>query len=370
MKILITNAYLDVYAGTQVVVRDLALELLRQGHEPVIYSPFVDAVADEIRSSGIMVVDSLSRLTGSFDIIHGHHLQALEALLYFPSVPGIYVCHGAFESVFYFPRILRYVAVDEPCRKRLVSGAGIPAEQIEVIPNAVDLARFQPRAPLPSRPKRALVFSNNANNTSHVPAVRRACMRAGLELDVVGFRASKSVRNPESILSRYDIVFAKARCALEALAVGNAVVLCDSMGLGPMVSTRNLHELQPRNFGHTTLINPLRSELIQAEIERYDPAEAALVSARVRDQSGLVEATQRWLNLYSETIEEFRLYQQDLIAEYRAVADCLSQWNYEKRVLWERQQLENLRSVPLIGGTLHYFARRILRRWTHGWGLP
>ena len=35
----------------------------------------------------------------------------------------------------------------------------------------------------------------------------------------------------------YDLVFAKARCALEAMAVGAAVVLCDTHGLGPMVTS-------------------------------------------------------------------------------------------------------------------------------------
>ena len=369
LRILITNRYLDIYGGTQVVVRDLAFELRRQGHEPVVYSPESGKVAQEIRSSGIVVVDKLSSLTGSFDIIHGHHDQALEALLYFPSVPAVYVCHGVSECVFYFPRILRYVAVDEPCRKRIADVLAITEELIEIIPNAIDLARFQPRGPLPSRPRRALVFSNNAGPHTHLPVVRRACAQAGLELDVVGFGAGRPINDPESILPGYDIVFAKARCALEALAVGNAVVLCDCMGLGPMVSTRNFDDLRPMNFGYKTLVNALQPRLIRAEIERYDPAEAALVSARVRHQSGIIEATQHWINLYTQVINEFRGSKQNLDAEYRAIADCLSQWNYEKRIAWERQQLEKLRSVPIVGNVLHSAARRILRRWTNGWGL-
>ena len=38
---------------------------------------------------------------------------------------------------------------------------------------------------------------------------------------------------PEEALGSYDIVFAKARAAAEAVATGTAVVLCDVAGAGP-----------------------------------------------------------------------------------------------------------------------------------------
>src|SRR5262249_43021924 len=146
LRILITNAYLDVYAGTQVTVRDLAFELRRQGHEPLIYSPKLGAVAEEIRNSGILVTDQLSTLATASDIIHGQHYPAIEALLLYPSTPAIYLCHSSFggytEALFFFPRVLRYVAVDEPCRNRIESVSGIPHERITVMWNAVDLQRF------------------------------------------------------------------------------------------------------------------------------------------------------------------------------------------------------------------------------------
>lgn len=367
MRILITNSFLTVYGGTQVVVRDLAIELRRQGHEPVVYSPHLGEVAEEIQNAGIMVVDNLSALTTSFDIIHGHHYQALEALLHFPSVPAVYICHGVSDRPFYFPRILRYIAVDEPCRTRLASLTGIPSEQIEIIPNAVDLARFQPREPLPSRPRRALVFSNNASASTHLPVVRRACVKTGLELDVAGLDMGKAVKNPESLLPQYDIVFAKARCALEALAVGNAVVLCDTMGVGPMVSMRNFDDLKPLNFGYKTLVNPLRPQSVRAEIERYDPQDAALVSTQVRNHSGMLDATQQWIRLYHQVIADFRNSRHDVTAEYHALRDYLSRWHYEKRIQWELQQFDKLKSVPLVGRAMNYLARRILRKWTDAW---
>ena len=197
------------------VVRDLALALKRQGHQPLVFSPKLGAISREIRSQDIEVTSDLTKLDSVPDIIHGHHHpQTAEALAHFPTVPAVWVCHSGdsrLDGPFYFPRILRYVAVDDLCRKRVESASRMPPSRIEVIWNAVDLERFTQRAALPAKPRRALVFSNYADNSTHLPAVRRACKRAGVNLDVVGHGMGTGTANPELVLPRYDIVFAKAR---------------------------------------------------------------------------------------------------------------------------------------------------------------
>src|SRR6185436_15724270 len=94
------------------------------GHLPIVYSPQLGPVAAEIRASTIPVVDDLARVGSPPDIIHGHHgLETLAALLAFPGVPGVSVCHswlGWRDAPVRFPRLLRYIAVDHTCRDRLV----------------------------------------------------------------------------------------------------------------------------------------------------------------------------------------------------------------------------------------------------------
>src|SRR5579872_723217 len=322
LRILLTNTFLTNYTGTECAIRDLALEFRRQGHEPMVFTPRPGAVAEEISSQGIAVVSDLAKLGQVPDIIHGqHHTQTMEALAHFPATPGIYVCHDAtahMDAPFNFPRILRYVAVDERCKSKIESVSEIPRDRITVIWNAVDLERFRPRDPLPVKPRTALVFSNYANWRTHLPAVRRACRKAGLHLDVLGWSARKPDPHPEQILPKYDIVFAKARCALEALAVGNSVVLCDAAGVGPMVSTATLDALRRKNFGHATLTNPIRSKHISEQIDCYDPADATRVSARIREEAGLAVAAPRWLDLYEQVIAEFHLMPQNSQAEMQA----------------------------------------------------
>jgi len=368
LKILITNADLDLYAGTQVVVRDLAVQLQRQGHQPMAYSRKLGDVADEIRSHGIEVTDNLNRLSSVPDVIHGqYHPLVIETLLQFPSVPAILVCHAArgfSQAPVYFPRILRYVGIDCRCRSRLESLSEIPKQLVDVIFNAVDLERFRPRSRLPVTPERAAIFSNNASRFTHLPAVRKVCGEMGLKLDVLGRQRGQPLPDPETFLPQYDLVFAKARCALEALAVGSAVVLCDVAGAGPLVTTRNFDRLRPMNFGAGVMVNPVEAKYLRAEVERYSADDAAAVSQRVRAEAGLKETTRLWIELYADVLNEFSLAQPGVKEEQAAAAAYRRKWSKERRIEWMKSQFRRLRSVPLVGSELHHLGRRIVREWT------
>lgn len=369
LKILITNLYLDSYGGTQSVTRDLAIWLKRLGHTPCVYSPRLGVVSDEIASHGIAVTDRLAQMALEPDIIHGQfYREALRALLQFPLAPAVFAHHGPnfYSDPFYFPRILRYVAVDARCRADLESKTEIPRSRIETILNFIDLERFQQRPPLPSRPRRALVFSNYAAEHTHLPVVRRACGRMGIKLDVVGRTVGKPQANPERILADYDLVFAKARCALEATAVGCATVLCDASGVGPMVTTRNFAELRQMNLGVKALTKPLQVAAIMTEIERYDPADARQVSECARREAGIAEGIHQWIRLYETVLKEARMLPRDADGEFRAAGallETLARWSYENRVEWEQEQLQKLQGIPVVGRSLHALARRAVHWW-------
>lgn len=352
LRVLFTNIVLTSRSGTEGWIKDAALGLRRRGHDPVVYSPALGEIAAEMRAAGVPVVDDLAAVGERPDVIHGHHHpQTVEALLRFPGVPALFVSHDAaawHDATPLFPRIYRYVAVDEANRDRL-RGAGVAKDRIRVLPNWVDLERFRPRSePLPERPRRALVFSNYAREDTYLPAVREACRRAGLELDILGAGAGRPVPDPESVLGGYDLVFAKARCALESLAVGTAVVLCDFRGLGPLVTGDRLDDLRRDNLGARLLTGKVTPEALLREIDRYDPQDAAEVSRRVRETAGLEPALDRLLGLYEEVLEESReALPADPAAELRAAAAYIRQWagprqEAEVADLWrQRGQLES-----------------------------
>ena len=307
LQVLITNIKLWPLSGTVLYVRDLALELQRQGHTPIVFSSTIGEVVAELRDSGITVTGNLGRIRTEPDIIHGHqHASTLVAIRRWPAVPAIFVCHShesRDDMAPIHPSIRRYFGVSRVCVQRLVHD-GVPVGRAELLPNFVDTVRFSPRAPLPERPGRALVFSNYADAKSHLPAVAEACREAGLELDVIGAGVGRVATKPELLLGQYDIVFAKAKAAMEAMAVGTAVILCDYSGVGPMVTSAEFDALRPVNFGFEALKDPLQPEPLLREIARYDAADAARVRDLLRSSAGLDVAVRGLVVIYREAIAE------------------------------------------------------------------
>lgn len=367
MKILFTNLSFDVYTGTQSVTRDLAIALTRAGHQVAIYSPRLGPIAGEVCASGVAVTDDLFSIGDDPDIIHGHHHEPLmQALQRFPATPAIFLCHDATsqaDTPFAFPRIRKYLAVDQRCQARVERALGQAAGPVEIVPNAVDTGRFQSRGPLPERPRRALVFSNYAYRKTQLPAVKNACRKAGIDLDVMGFAAGTASNHPETELPKYDLVFAKARCALEAMAVGAAVVLCDFAGVGPYVTAADFDAMRLKNFGRALLTEPLSASAVLKQIARYDPSDAAALSARVRAEAGLSGAVDRWESIYSEVVGGFDAAQLDRVAESRATIDYMTRWHYSRRQEWEREQGRRLKRIPIVGKPIGWIGRWALKRW-------
>jgi hypothetical protein len=90
-------------------------------------------------------------------------------------------------------------------------------------------------------------------------------------------------------LHRYDLVFAKARCAMEAMAVGCAViVLSEGMGMAGMVTSANIADWRQWNFGRRLLVRHAIDEAqVRAAIRSYSATDAAAVSAYIRTHTSL-----------------------------------------------------------------------------------
>lgn len=328
MRILLTNYNLQGRTGTEVYIFELCLALIERGHLPVVYSPRLGPMAEALRSKTVPVIDDLRTLSEPPDIIHAHHSPvAVEALLRFPKVPAVFVCHDRLawhDDPPRFERFVRSVAVDHNCRERLVTEAGIDPSKVRVLYNAVDLQKFVPRnEALPDKPRRALVFSNQEGQFE---AVRKACEAAGIQAERMDQHQQRGSA-PEKILPQFDLVFAKARCALEAMAVGCGVVVCDEAGLGGLVTEENYDRMRSLNFGRRLLQKPVDPAIVATEIARYSASDATLVSQRVRAEASLDGLVDQWLSLYEEVLEEFDPAAHSTEQELAEAADYLKSLN-------------------------------------------
>jgi hypothetical protein len=349
-RVLIATHSATSCSGSDLYMRDLALALLRRGWQPIVYATVLGAVAEELRQATIPVTSDIPSVAAAPDVIHGqHHLETLTALARFPGVPALFVCHDGLTWHSTPPRTTRigaYIAVDRNCRDRMMLQHGIT--EVRILPNAVDLERFRRRDPLPPRPRRALVFSNEAD--SFVPTIEAACAKRGISLDVVGRAAGNANDHPEEILGKYDLIFGKARCALEAAAIGAAVIVCDARGLAGLVTLRDLDAMQQLNFGVRLLQRPITAETIGAEIERYDAADASKVTDAVRATASVELLAEQFIELYGD----LRAHPMSAEDELRAIADSLSHLSKEI-------QLARPADVSLPERVLRSVYRRIKR---------
>jgi hypothetical protein len=367
IRVLIASHSLGFVGGVQAYERDLAAWLLDRGHAPVVYSTELDETARQLDRLTVPVTSDLTSVGAVPDVIHGDSAtETMTALLQFPTTPALFVCHGWSAMVPHFPRILRYVAVDDTCADLLLTKEGIALEKVAVLLNAVDARRFRQRPPLPERPRRAIVFSNTAHEGTYLSFVKEACRRKGIEVDVAGFAAENAVSDPETLLPGYDLAFAKAKCAIEAMACGLAVVVCDRRGIGGMVRTNDFERLRRLNFGIRSLNTPWSTDALTREIAKYDPADAREISDHVRATASSDALYQALFEQYEAVIAGHAGHPPDWIAESRAAAAFLRRLtererNHHGTLVRAAHTANRLLKIPLLGPVARRAARWILR---------
>ena len=309
MRILLTNNAIAERTGSELYLCEVAEELQARGHEPMCFSLNLGPLAERLRALGILVTDDLRALPEVPEVIHGQHfIETTLAAMTYRKVPVISFCHGpeAWQEMgCQLPNVVRWVAVDQACRRRLIEDEGIDAEKLTMLLNHFDERKFAARSPLPAKPRRALIMSNYLHPTHPaVAAISEACVVRGIELTMAGANLGGVVENMGDFLAQFDLVFAKARTAIEALAVGCAVLPVDYFGAGRMVRSEIFDELRPFNFGYQSMTFPLDADYLGKEIDRYDAEDAAFVFKRIREEATLEKTMQSLLALYQEAAEQ------------------------------------------------------------------
>jgi len=306
LRVLITNLFLAKNSGSEVVVELLADGLRRAGHQPMILAPTLGPQAARMRTRGHIIVDRAADVPAIPDIIHAQHTPvALAAMAAFPQTPTVFACHSAsfeMEAPRPHPQITRWIAVDDLCRDRCLS-RGVPADRLTVILNPVDLERFARRPALPAKPRRALLLTKNLG---HAAAIRAACVSQGVELVELGPATGRISDAIETELPNYDLVFATARMALEAAAVGCAVIVCDARGFAGYLSAERLDEWRRLNFGAGLLSRPTTEQLVVEAITAYDAIDAAIVTDRLRQEASLTDSIAQHLAVYETALADPR----------------------------------------------------------------
>ncbi|MDP4775725.1 MAG: glycosyltransferase [Opitutales bacterium] len=338
MRVLLANGRLGFRSGSEVHTRDLALALHGRGHD---VSVFVGVLREDddvrtLRSAGVLVTDDLDALSAIPDVIQGHQLpETTLACLRFPRSPALQVCHDATngrDAAGPSWMIQRRAAVDDYCRERVHRETGTPLSEIDVLFNPIDLSYFKERGLPPGTPPvKAVLFHGSKETGPVVETVAKACRRAGISLDVLGPGTGLFATDPASILSRYDLVFGKARCALEAMASGAHVILMGPQGLGPRPDLTNFEALLRRNFGRSLLTENLDKESLVRKIRELDASNSAELTRLVRGRCDSAKL--------AELMEGLYLRVASIKTHRRGWRSWLLGWWARTRLSWRRRRL-------------------------------
>jgi hypothetical protein len=166
---------------------------------------------------------------------------------------------------------------------------------------------------------------------------------------------------PEAVLPKYDLVFARARSALEAMASGAATILAGPNRMGRFVTPADVEGYRRLNFGRRAMTTPIDVDAVTREIARYDAAGAATVSKMIRETASLELAASQFIRLAEEVIEDHRTMAVDPAAESAATAAFLAdlpESDLQARLFKLRSRIA---AVPVIGDLALRLARRIIR---------
>lgn len=287
MRVLITNGALSRRSGTERYAVELANGLRERGHDVMLFSPHLGDTAAQLREDGFTVSDDPGSFTQPPEIIHGQHVVAsLRAACAFPDARLLFICHdGLSRADEPTPTWMTdaYAAVDRFTSKRITTSTGVAPESVRVLGNVVDVDLFQQRKEFRDSAQRALIYSGSIRTDQHFQMIRKVCAELELELCEAGERADGFFDHPEKHLHEYDIVFCKARCAMEAMASGAYVILIGDNGMGEQLTVDNIAQLRLLNFGREALGLPHSEELLRERIRTYDPLLAKQVSDWTRE---------------------------------------------------------------------------------------
>jgi glycosyltransferase involved in cell wall biosynthesis len=150
MRVLISIRQFRDLTGAEMYVYELARELKRTGHEPVITAPIVSLGGEMLaraKAAGLTAIpfEGFKLLGMDFEVLHLNERKPSEALLgLFPKAAVVSTVHSQFEceAPILSPRIFKYIAIRQGIKDKLEAKDGIDPARIEIIPNGIDVARF------------------------------------------------------------------------------------------------------------------------------------------------------------------------------------------------------------------------------------
>lgn len=264
MKI-ITSAHTLDRSGVPTYTLTLYNELIRRGHDVLVYSPLSGALAKKMNT-----VDSLKGVEAPGIILAQHKTCSIKLKNAFPSIPMILITHGIVPEQEQPARIDidYYLPVNEQNAENLISQY-VDLDRIKIIRDFIDTEEFKPVTPL-AKDKPKVLFISNYKKWRAWQDLTKACSILGLEFTAVGSPYGRS-RNVAKTINNADLVVTWGRGILEAMACGRPAISYNKrMGAG-YITPEVYMENRIYNLGGIRSRYTFNLEELMGEIKKYNP---------------------------------------------------------------------------------------------------
>jgi hypothetical protein len=245
MRFVLGDRSMRAVGGTVAHLVTLGEHLPKLGHQVIVYSPELGPFADYARRRGIDVRGELSELPRECDVVLAQDAMVVHDLAdRYPDALMVFRVCGAHE--FHTPpqaegRVdLVLVLADRYARLAEACAIRAPLLRLRV---PIDTDRLVPDGAIRARPRRAMVLGNYPDR---VRAVGEAWERRGLKVAYVG--GPRARFDVAQALHGVDIVVAKSRAALDAMACGRAVYVYDTFGGDGWVTPETYPAMEADHF--------------------------------------------------------------------------------------------------------------------------
>ena len=275
MRFVMANRLLDHAGGTEVHLLTVAEQLQRLGHEVCMYSPKLGPFADHVRRRGVDIAAELRDLPEGCDVVLTQDaLVVYDLAERYPSAFHAFrICGDVFD--FQLPPqldgIVDMIVALSDRYARLAGACAVNAPVLRLrVP--IDSDRLLPVAPIRPRPQRAVLLGNYPDRDQ---LVRDAWERNGVEVIRVGAHPTRQRYDLSAALADADIVVAKGRAALDAMACGRAVSLFDVFGGDGWVTPSSYAAIEADNFAGQATSRVIGIAELERDLADYDPGMGA-----------------------------------------------------------------------------------------------
>jgi len=273
MRVVIGAHALVHPAGTETYVGLIARELQRLGHDVTVHADELGPMAEHMeREQGAVLARTAGELPGDCDAVLANDAMSTAALgARYPGARLVQVAHSDLfdhQLPVLVPGAVDAVVV---CSERIATRMRALALDVPIVRLRlpVDTDRFAGIGPLPETPRRAVIVSNYLDGARR-SALVEAWGEHGVTCEQIG-APGRTELDPAPAMRDADIVVAKARAALEAMACHRAVYVFDEFGGDGWITPESYEAFEADNLAGLATPMPRTPAQLAADLADYHP---------------------------------------------------------------------------------------------------